>query len=329
MEMLARKLALSALASCALAWPCAALAGGVKVLYDPDDPLGAPFPSDRFTVRDPEQRTGKRINLPLPADCIAFRSECRDIANLNELDGFNVLPRLSIPFSGPIDPTTANSNGVFIVEFAGLPANPRFFQGRVNPRITRVIGINQVVWDPETNTLHAQSDQMLKQHTIHVLVVTDAIRDPGGGRIGPPQGMERLMRGLQAPYAALLRHASRAVDEAGITPGRVVAASVFTTISVTPILEKMRERLRAEPAPQADFLLGPNGLRTVFSGPSLVALRLTCPCWMRWLSENSARPVSSARRASFPTCRPVAACRRSTARTKSTSTCTCPRVPLP
>jgi hypothetical protein len=270
---LARKLALTLLASCALACPCAAVAAGVKALYNPHDPLGAPFPSDRFTVRDPEQRTGKHVNLPLPVDCVAFRSECHDIANLNELDGFNVLPRLSIPFSGPIDPGTVNSNGVFIVEFAGLPANLRFFQGHIDPRITRVVGINQVVWDPETNTLHAHSDQMLKQHTIHVLIVTDAIRDPWGDRIEPPQGMERLMRGLQAPYAALLRHASRAVDEAGITPGRVVAASVFTTISVTPILEKIRKRLRTEPPPQAEFLVGPNGVRAVFSGPTLVSER--------------------------------------------------------
>ncbi len=44
-------------------------------------------------------------------------------------------------------------------------------------------GINQVVWHPATNTLHAESDQLLAQHTRYLLVVTDSVRDAAGDRI--------------------------------------------------------------------------------------------------------------------------------------------------
>ena len=34
---------------------------------------------------------------------------------INTLDGFNLQPRLSIPFDGPIDVNTVNSHNVFLV----------------------------------------------------------------------------------------------------------------------------------------------------------------------------------------------------------------------
>ncbi|HEV8711301.1 MAG TPA: hypothetical protein VGX03_00530 [Candidatus Binatia bacterium] len=61
---------------------------------------------------------------------------------------------------------------------------------------------------------------------------------------------------------------------AGHTAGRhhnIVAASVFTTQSVTAILEKIRRQLQAaRPAP-VDFLLGPGGTRTAFSLSNVTA----------------------------------------------------------
>ena len=74
--------------------PLAASAAGVEVL--------SLFPSDRFTVHDRTQNTGRRVNLAKP-DCTAHVVRCQDIDVLNTLDGFNIQPRLSIAFSGPID----------------------------------------------------------------------------------------------------------------------------------------------------------------------------------------------------------------------------------
>ena len=51
---------------------------------------------------------------------------------------------------------------------------------------------------------------------------------------------------------------------AGVTPGEIVVASVFTTQSATAVLEKIRDQIHAATPYPADFLLGPNGERTVF-----------------------------------------------------------------
>jgi hypothetical protein len=52
------------------------------------------------------------MNLPKP-DCAVRPSDCADIDVINTLDGFNLQPRLSIPFSGDIDVSTVSSQTVF------------------------------------------------------------------------------------------------------------------------------------------------------------------------------------------------------------------------
>src|SRR6266545_2624617 len=61
-----------------------ALAKGVGPRFDLADPAGAPFPSDRFTVPDASQRTGRRVELPKP-DCGVRPSDCAEIDVLNAL----------------------------------------------------------------------------------------------------------------------------------------------------------------------------------------------------------------------------------------------------
>lgn len=52
-------------------------------------------PSDALTVTDPAQATGRRMALPLP-DCEVEVSRCADVRLINTLDGFDVLPRVSV-----------------------------------------------------------------------------------------------------------------------------------------------------------------------------------------------------------------------------------------
>src|SRR5216117_2799069 len=93
---------LAGIAMLAVLGPGAVDAAGVRALFDLDSPTTAPFPSDRFTVPDEDQLTGRRVALPLP-DCTVSRTDCEDVAVINTLDGFNLQPRLSIPFSGQIE----------------------------------------------------------------------------------------------------------------------------------------------------------------------------------------------------------------------------------
>jgi hypothetical protein len=227
-----------------------------------------PFPSDRFTVADATQNTGLRVSIPKP-DCLEKVSECEDLDVVNELDGFNLQPRLSIPISGRIDPDTVTSDTVFLVSLestlpdaGGMPWGTR-------------VGINQVVWDPPSETLHVESDELLDQHTRYVLVVTKDVRGENGK---PVKAAKEFLHFVDDDvtestgdanldvFRASLRGALTELDTHGIVPkGQVVAASVFTTQSATAVLEKIRHQIQAARPDPADFLLGRGGERTVFA----------------------------------------------------------------
>ena len=150
---------------CLLA-PALTVASGVHPLFDVQSTTGSPFPTDRFTLADSTQNTDRRVNLPMP-NCATRPSDCLDVALLNQLDGFNTQPRISIPFEGAIDPATVNSNTVFVIRVADT-SNPGIFD-------PKIIGINQVVWDTLTNTLFVQTDERLDQHTTYLLIVTKGV----------------------------------------------------------------------------------------------------------------------------------------------------------
>jgi hypothetical protein len=121
------------------------LLSATHALFDLGSPAGGAFPSDRFTVADTTQNTARRVNLPLP-DPSTHRSDYEDTQVLNTLDGFSLQPRLSVPFDRPIDVNTVNSSDVFLVSLGNTLDH--------NDHGGQVVGINQVIWDPATNTLN-------------------------------------------------------------------------------------------------------------------------------------------------------------------------------
>jgi hypothetical protein len=248
-----------------LLWFSHALAAGVQARFSLDSPGEGPFPSDLFTVTDPTQNTGLRVNVPLP-NCVQRPSDCTALAAINTLDGFNLQPRLSLPFSGPIDVNSVNSNTVFLVSLGSTLAG--------GDHGGNVVGINQIVWDPDTNTLHVESDELLDQHTRYALLVTKGIRDAAGHSVEASEAFERFRHDLNfgqsknpalKAYRKALLDALVAARVAAVNPSDIVAASVFTTQSATAVLEKIRDQITADTPAPADFLLGPGGSRTVFS----------------------------------------------------------------
>jgi len=224
--------------------------GGVSVRADLDSLDGAPFPSNRFTVFDGSQRSLRRVALPRP-DCAVRPSDCADIDVLNTLDGFSTQPRITVPFTGDIDPATVSSSTVYLVNLGDT-----FTLRGIGDRV----GINQVSWDPATKTLALQSDELLQQHSRYLLVITDGVRDTQGRRIrtgdwddghGPRHG-----HGGSAAYRHELRLAAMAHRG---RPNRVVAASLFTTQSISPDLVKINRAIKhSQPAP-VDFMVGNGG----------------------------------------------------------------------
>ncbi|MBL8350803.1 MAG: Ig-like domain-containing protein [Burkholderiaceae bacterium] len=219
-----------------------ALATGVSVRFDAGDMAGAPFPSNRHTVFDGTQRTLRRVQLPKP-DCAVRPSDCIDIDVINQLDGFSTQPRITVPFTGDIDPTTVNSDTIYLVNL-GDTLTLRGYGQRV--------GINQVVWDPATKTLVLQSDALLEQHSRYLLVITDGVRDTRGKKIksggwGDEFGLAFGRDRDGAEYRHELRSAVQSQRQAA---HKLVAASVFTTQSISADLVKINHQIkRSTPAP--------------------------------------------------------------------------------
>src|SRR6267142_9815 len=111
-------------------------------------------PSDSYTAMK-NRRSSTSIAPPpicflrrtAKPDCSANQVRCDDIDVLNTLDGFNPQPRISIPFSGPIDPASVNSDSVFLVSLGSTTGGGSFGDK---------VGINQAVWDPDHNVLYVE-----------------------------------------------------------------------------------------------------------------------------------------------------------------------------
>lgn len=241
--------------------------GSVHALFDLNAPVTGPFPSDWFTSADNSHNTGRRVSLPLP-DCETRRSDCENVAVLNALDGFNLQPRLSVPFSGSIDANSVTSDTVFLVSLGSTLSA----QGYMPPGT--VVGINQVVWDTFTTTLHIESNALLAQHTRFALIVTRSVRDDGGAPVEASEAFRRFRQIVRGEYKQALLDAIHAARRVGVHEQDIAVASVFTTQSVTAILEKMRDQIQAATPEPADFLLGPQGERTVFSLQGVTGIRL-------------------------------------------------------
>ncbi len=217
---------------------------------------GQPFPSNLYTTPDSTQITGLHVDLPKP-NCAARPSDCADIAVLDTLDGFNIQPRISIPFSGPIDLSTVTSSNIFLVGPGG-----------------HVVGINQAVWEPAANTLHVESDQELAQDTTYLLVVTRRVHDASGHPLARTTFQHDLSFG-QANESAAKAYRKALIDAlpmamvGGVGEDGIAAVSLFTTQSINAISKKIRAQLRGGPV---NFNLGTNGERTVFPLSSISAV---------------------------------------------------------
>jgi Big-like domain-containing protein len=240
-------------------------AADAAVLFDLKDPNKTVFPSNLFTKVDVTQSTLRRVSLPKSASCSAtpVPVSCTDIDVLNELDGFNPQPRVSIPFSGPIDVSTVTSDTLFLLSLGSTTGGGSFGQK---------VGINQIVWDPASNTLHVESDQFLDQHTRYAVIVTNGIHDADGNPIqgGAFDTFRHDLNFGQTKNADLKEYRKDLIDAfdlGGDAAGnRVVAASVFSTLSTTATMEKVRRQVHGVTPAPATFNIGNGGTaRAVFS----------------------------------------------------------------
>ncbi|MGC4055953.1 MAG: hypothetical protein QM757_44665 [Paludibaculum sp.] len=198
--------------------------GNVTVAFNPTDPAIGPFPSDFMTAPDDTQKTGRRVNLPLP-DCEQRTGDCQELTLINQLDGFNVQARVTVRFNGAIDPATLRG-GVVLLWLDGS---------------RHVTSVNRVSWDPATNTMLAKPDEPLRQGLRYAILVTDAVKDPDGAAVLRDEGFQACIdRLIGGDYCTDISQSVALAAE--VLPGvTVTGGSVFTTMTGTALLEAARQ----------------------------------------------------------------------------------------
>jgi pimeloyl-ACP methyl ester carboxylesterase len=223
------------------------------------------FPSDLLTTPDDSQITGKRVNLPLP-DCMVQAPQCAELTLANQLDGFSVRPRIAVAFSGAVDTTTLRG-GMFLIELSR--------RRRIQP-----IGVNQVAWDPATNTAYAKSDAVLHQHERYLLIITDALHDAAGIPLTADPTFSTCLQSTDLGYCNDL---AQALGRVAMRLGahQVIGASLFTTQSATAWLESARRQLQTMPVvaqrPEVVDLSTYQDLTANFDGGKGVVFSATLP----------------------------------------------------
>jgi uncharacterized protein (TIGR03437 family) len=204
----------------------------IGVRFDPASVEIGPFPSDFLTSPDSSQKTGLRVNLPLP-DCGLQRSTCDTYRLLNQLDGFNPQPRIAVQFTGPVD-TNSLRTGIYILWLPPLTSDEKGLNQAGH--ITR---INRISYDSITKTLYGKPDESLDQHRRYAIVVTDSVRDALGNQLVSTDAFRSCLGAPKEEYCRQLSVAEPTVA-AFFPGGKILALSIFTTLSATAWLEGAR-----------------------------------------------------------------------------------------
>ena len=204
----------------------AACAVAASVLPSGATPAGAQvrtpaiFPSNALTVRDPGQITGRRVRLRLP-DCRRLVSNCNEIRLLNQLDGFDLEPRVEIRFDRPIDVSKVNAETVYL-------------QAKGGPRLP----LNRIVWSPGRNALYGIPSRQLDESRTYTLRVSRQLSGRGATTTFTTMS---ATAGLVQMRAQL--DSGSAYEQAGIAPGerglrfeRSGGRTVFPAANVRQIL---------------------------------------------------------------------------------------------
>ena len=191
------------------------------------------FPDDVFTVPDAGMITGRRVDLRQGVDYAACDnadySICDGFRMLDQLDGFDLQPRVTIPFSGPIKVGSVNSDDVFVQGPGGRT------------------GLVQLVWDPATDTLSGLTSALLREDSRYHIVVTPGVEDTAGRHIDACGGAACVTTFTTRTATAELDHIRRAFDDgsayaaAGIADHKLSfvqngTADVFRAANVAPSL---------------------------------------------------------------------------------------------
>ncbi|MCF6743404.1 hypothetical protein E9529_03780 [Blastococcus sp. KM273128] len=249
-----RRTTASVISALAAAVTVTATASPALASTDPVQPVSV-FPSNDLTVPDRQQLTGLRVALP--TEGCDNTVVCGLIERLNELDGFDLDPRIAVRFDAPVDPAAVAERITVRQERGGWRT-----------------GVDRVVWDAATNTLYAHPAEQLAPGTTYRIDVQPGPANSATGEtfttLSATDGLLDINRQIQS---------NRALREVGIgRPGLEIDAVVpvaGTTVTFVPD--------RPAPAVPGGTPAGPSVQPTALlpAGSTLVFGSYEAPSWLR------------------------------------------------
>lgn len=237
---------------------------GPMVVFNPlskPSPI-VPFPNDLMTIADTTTFTGKRLNIPVQADT---RMETNVRMKLNTLDGFGTFAPITVSFDKPLAPSTVTDTTVMVVNLN--PSSPMYgqkarlslgsgaFPQNISPhsyvdpadpfrgsdnllfssQVTLTTQNFEKFYDEESNTVILRPLLPLDQSSLHAVILTRGLKGADGEPVRSP--FKYVNHSFQT---AELRKALPILAGMGITPPDIAFAWVFTTQSVTALLEAVQ-----------------------------------------------------------------------------------------
>lgn len=222
----------------------------VYALYGPSvETRLTPYPSNRFTKRDPTSKTGLRVDIrPETTADVLTRDPAfaNTVAALDRLDGFSTVGPFILNFSKEVEPI-GSEKSIALVDID--EASP--FRGLKIPVVPVYYTTTDTDAVTEDYTLLVHPAEPLRQRTRYALVVGDGIVAKSGVRIEATEATRALLQEEPGEYAESVRGAMPLVEKAtGWKRGGFVLATVFTTESVRDVVELMGTERRAAPLPR-------------------------------------------------------------------------------
>ncbi|HEX6489498.1 MAG TPA: Ig-like domain-containing protein [Candidatus Dormibacteraeota bacterium] len=194
------------------------------------------FPDNFFLTRDRTQLTGHRVNLVQGRDFPRYQGQiqpgcttadyslCDAAAELNTLDGFDLQPRVTVPFTGPIDLSSVTVDDFYITGANGFKS-----------------GLRQLTFDPTSNILAGIADAFLQEDTTYVIHVTNGIRDTSGKSVSACSGGCTATFTTRTASSELVKirkslDSGLAYSQAGIANKGITFDGVFNTAMLGPSL---------------------------------------------------------------------------------------------
>jgi len=210
-----------------------AMSDALMVRHNTEKRTDLIFPTNIYTVKDPGNITGIRVNIPdrgpVGSDIDALYKM------LNRLDGFSLEPRISIPFDGNVDQTTLTEDNIYIMGLSG-------------PHRSKIIGLDMRVFDPDSEVFSAHLDRYLCQHETYGIIIMNTVLAKDGSQLkANPAFSEHLKNNPE--YAEMVFDLKELVGQyRGVPAKDIVAASIFTTQSITWFMESVRDDLDSQKA---------------------------------------------------------------------------------